>query len=300
MQIDHLTLFLHIVDSGSLSAAARLCHLSQPAASRNLRILEEGLGVPLFERQGRGLVLTPAGRALVPQARAILAGVRDAARAVGKAAERGYYDLRVGAVDSIASWIVPRQVAPMRARFPELQWKLRTARSAQLLDLVGTGELDIALVAWSGPPPGDRVVRLGPYHMEFFGRSDLFPALTEVSEPSGLDGFPIVEIASLPGQPTRIVEDAPTWAVANSLASVKSLVLAGFGVGAMLRFMLSDAEAATLTSANLPADPDCAVFAVCGPERNDPRAREVEATLLAGLARELGADGRPSGLDALS
>ena len=123
--------------------------------------------------------------------------------------------------------------------------------------------------------------------MEFFGRIDLVPGLADVVDPDGLLAFPIVEIASLPGQPTRIVEDAPTWAVANSLASVKALVLAGFGVGAMLRFMLSDAEAATLTSANLPADPDCAVFAVCGPERADPRARDVEASLLAGLRGEL-------------
>ncbi len=290
MQLDHLTLFLHIVDSGSLSAAARLSHLSQPAASRNLKVLEEGLGTALFERRGRGLVLTSAGRALVPRARAVLDGVQAASQAVSEARERGYYDLRVGAVDSIASWIVPRLVAPMRERFPELQWKLRTARSAVLLEKVAAGELDIACVASAGPPPGERVFRLGAYHMEFFGRADLYPALGEVVDPAGLDRFPIVEIASLPGQPTRIVEDAPTWAVAHSLASVKALVLAGFGVGAMLRFMLEPDEAARLQTASLPVDADCGAYAVCGPERADLRARAIEKALVDGLRDALGGD----------
>jgi len=72
MNLDRLRLFLQIVDSGSMSAAARAVHLTQPALSRTLRLLEQEVGVALFERRGRALVLTAGGRALVPRARALL------------------------------------------------------------------------------------------------------------------------------------------------------------------------------------------------------------------------------------
>jgi len=60
MNLDRLRLFLQIVDSGSMSAAARAVHLTQPALSRTLRLLEDEVGVALFERRGRALVLDMA------------------------------------------------------------------------------------------------------------------------------------------------------------------------------------------------------------------------------------------------
>src|SRR5690606_30676702 len=96
MDTDRLHLFVEIVTTGSLSAAARTVHLSQPAASRSLKALESELGVDLFERCGRRLVLAPAGRALLPRARALLHDLRDATRAVEEVAERGYHDVRIG------------------------------------------------------------------------------------------------------------------------------------------------------------------------------------------------------------
>src|SRR5262245_50788916 len=101
MNLERLELFLKIVDTGSVSAAGREAHLTQPAVSRNLKLLEEEIGADLFDRNGRGLLLTPAGRALVPCARQL---VREAERAklqVRRAAERASFDLRIGAVDSI-------------------------------------------------------------------------------------------------------------------------------------------------------------------------------------------------------
>ena len=96
MNLERLRLFLQIVDSGSMSAAARAVHLTQPALSRTLKLLEEDMGVALFTRRGRALVLTPGGRALVPRGRALLADSDRVAREVGRSAERAYFDLRLG------------------------------------------------------------------------------------------------------------------------------------------------------------------------------------------------------------
>lgn len=254
--------------------------------------MEEELGAPLFDRIGRGLVLTAAGRALVPRARDLLEGVLAATLDVSKAAKRGYYDVRIDAVDSVASYLVPPLVRPLREAFPELLLKLRTGRSAQLLPQVQAGQLDLAFVAWSGPPPGERVFRMGPYRLQFFGRRDTFADLAAVRRDDELKRFPIVEIEALPGQPTLIAEDAPTFAVAHSLASVKALVLAGFGIGAMLPFMLDDHESGQLVCADLPHDPNCSVYAVAGPLRSDPHAAVLESAILAAMRRQLEA-GQP-------
>ena len=288
MELDHLQQFLHVVDSGSVSGASKLAHLTQPAVSRNLKLLEDSVGAPLFERQGRGLVLTPAGRALVPRARAVLADVAAATRTVRRAAERGYADLRFGAVDSVASYLVPKLLAPVRAEFPELHWKLRTARSAALLEQIDQGALDFAVVASSGPPKAERYFRLAGYGLQFFGRADRFGTLAQVQHDDGLRQFPIVEIEALPGQPSMLDAEAPAYAIAHSLASVKALVLAGFGIGAMLGFMLEPHERVQLVHADLPLDPHCALWAICGPERSQGRARELEQLLVAELGRLAG------------
>lgn len=285
LELDHLKLFLHVVDTGTVSGASKVAHLTQPAVSRALKVLEDDIGAALFERQGRGVVLTAAGRALVPRARAVLQGVEAATRTVRQVAERGYSDLRLGAVDSVASYLVPRVFGPLQGRFPELQCKLRTARSAALLEQVAQGTIDAAVIAWSGPPKVERSARIAPYRLQFFGLADRFPTLADVRTDDGLKAFPIVEIESLPGQPTMIDGDAPSWAVAHSLASVKALVLAGFGIGAMLEFMLDPAERARLVCAELPHDPECALWAVLAPERVDPRAHQLEAALLEELRR---------------
>src|SRR5262245_39462356 len=152
MDLERLSHFLRIVEAGSLSAAAHRVHLTQPALSRNLRLLEEELGTPLFLRQGRGLVLTAAGRALVPRARVLLDEADAVARDVGRTAERDYHDLRLGAVDSVATYLLPGVLTRLQEAFPRLAVKLVVGRTASLLDRLRGGALDLAVVAHSGPP----------------------------------------------------------------------------------------------------------------------------------------------------
>ncbi|MCA9520414.1 MAG: LysR family transcriptional regulator [Myxococcales bacterium] len=289
MNYDRLALFLHIVDTGSVTAAARRAHLTQPAVTRNLKALESDLDLQLFERRGRGLVLTPAGRSLVPEARELLERTDRIKRRIARTAERGYFDLRLGTVDSVATYLLPELVAPLRERFRGLGLKLFTARTASLLEQIETERLDLAIVASSGAPEG-RATRICSYDLQFWGRRDLYPTLTDVVDERDLSAFPIVQIEAGPGQPTLISDDAHSFAIANSLASVKSLVLAGFGVGALLNFMINPNERETLVHAAVPHDPECALYLLAAkhwePRRHDAITQTIVESLTRGPARE--------------
>lgn len=287
MNLDRLTVFVKIVEAGTMSAAAGLVHLTQPALSRNLKLLEEELGAELFERRGRGLVLTAAGRALLPRARALLAQASTVAKEVERVVGRRYFDVRIGTVDSVATFLFPDVVDPLRGAWPELGIKFATGRTADLLRRVSADELDLVIVAWSGEPPVARATPVGPYDLRFWGRADRFPELGSATTEAELARFPIVQLESLAGQPTMIPDDAHTWALANSLASVKALVLAGFGVGALLGFMLGPEERRRLVVSRVVHDPDCRLWVCASPHWVSAAELAIEASLTSALTQAL-------------
>src|SRR5215831_9043813 len=83
MDLDQVEAFVAIVRRGGFTRASSILHLSQPAISRRVHLLEQALGAPLFERMPSGAVLTDAGRAFLPHAEALLASMRDGIDAVG-------------------------------------------------------------------------------------------------------------------------------------------------------------------------------------------------------------------------
>jgi DNA-binding transcriptional LysR family regulator len=80
MSLDQLRYFVAVADTGTVHAAARWLHVSQPPVSRQIRALEDELGVDLFARGPRGMRLLPAGQVLLERARQILAALDDAVR----------------------------------------------------------------------------------------------------------------------------------------------------------------------------------------------------------------------------
>ncbi|SNS17713.1 LysR family transcriptional regulator [Tropicimonas sediminicola] len=158
--------FLAVADTGSLSGAARELGLSQPTLGRQIRTLEEALGVTLFTRQPRGLALTEAGQALVPPARAM----REAAQGFALTAA-GRVDViagtvRVAASDVVALHVLPEILAGIRRAEPEIEIEiLPSDRSANLL----FREADIALRMYR-PDQLDMVTRhLGDVPLGLYG-----------------------------------------------------------------------------------------------------------------------------------
>lgn len=139
---NRLRAFLATVDAGSLSAAARLLGLTQPTLGRQVTALEQELGAVLFERSGRGLVLTPTGRELLEQVRPMAdAAARLALVAAGRSqAIEG--TVRITATEAYAAHVLPPVIAKLRAQHPGMRVEIMaTNRNADLL----RREADIAI-----------------------------------------------------------------------------------------------------------------------------------------------------------
>jgi LysR family transcriptional regulator of abg operon len=124
MKLNQFRDVVAIAERGSLRAAARHLQLAQPALTRSVQELERELGAPLFERRARGMVLTPMGRAFVRRASAVLTEVR---RARDEAEQlHGGTAGEVVAGLSLAAHIalLPKALAPFRARYPHVQLHL--------------------------------------------------------------------------------------------------------------------------------------------------------------------------------
>jgi DNA-binding transcriptional LysR family regulator len=287
MNLERLQLFLKIVDTGSVSAAGRESHVTQPAVSRSLKLLEEDIGAPLFDRQGRGLLLTAAGRALIPRAREILRDTERAREQAQRAAKEGYFDLRIGAVDSIGTHILPACLPALLRAHADLKIKLWMGRTQNLLERVERGSLDVAIIAYSGPP-SERATRVGSYGLKYYGLAERFPTLPTLTSELELRALPLVEMEALPGQPSNIRDDADAFAIAQNLSAVKALVLAGLGVGQLLPFMLSAEERAQLVCPEqLQHDPDCGVYFVRSYRELSEQETGVQELLIAALRARL-------------
>ena len=153
MELDHVEAFVAIVRRGGFTRAASVLHLSQPAISRRVHLLEGELGAPLFERIRAGVVLTDAGRAFLPHAEALLASMRDGIDAVGalRGSHRGAVTLAL--VGTLASTTLTEQLRRFREVHPAVELRLRTALSSEVSDLVRRGDATLGLRYGIDPHP---------------------------------------------------------------------------------------------------------------------------------------------------
>lgn len=146
MKLAQIRQFVVLAEEGSFHRAASVLNMAQPPLSVGIRKLEEDLGVPLFVRGARGVRLTPAGEASLSHARQVLFQVDEMRKAVRQSAigERGR--LQVGFVASATLALLPRILIAFRARYPDVDLKLEEARSAELLEDVEQGRIDVAII----------------------------------------------------------------------------------------------------------------------------------------------------------
>jgi len=150
-----------VADQGSFSKAAESCHVTQPTLSAAIKEVEGMLGVQLIEREARGASLTPAGEAAVERARTILSDAADLVSAARQAGAPLSGPFRLGAIPTIAPFLLPRTLKALRKAHPGLKLYLREDQTERLLDGLKTRTLDAALIALPWDAAGIETMDLG-------------------------------------------------------------------------------------------------------------------------------------------
>jgi len=136
-----------VAEALSFRKAAQLCHVSQPSLSAQIAQLERALGAPIFERNRRRVLLTPAGQALVEHARVVLREADALADVAARAGDPLSGTMRAGILPTIASYLLPAVSGPLRRAYPRLALLWIEDKTATLAKGLHTGTLDAALVA---------------------------------------------------------------------------------------------------------------------------------------------------------
>jgi len=136
-----------VASTRSFRGAATLCHVSQPSLSSQIAQVESALGVSLFERDRRGVLLTPAGSSLVERARALLRDADDLVSTSQQFADPLAGTLRIGLIPTISPYLLPDAAPVLRKQFPRLSLVYREEKTSVLVDKLEQGELDAAVLA---------------------------------------------------------------------------------------------------------------------------------------------------------
>jgi DNA-binding transcriptional LysR family regulator len=149
MTPDQLLTFAAVADAGNISRAALALHLSQPAVSGQLRMLQDWFGEPLYHRQGHGIVLTAAGERLAEQARQLRQIYRRAQSMRDSWRELEAGSLRLGASTTPASYLLPGLVAEFHRRYPAVSLNLSDGNTQQIVERMPG--LDMAFIEGDVP-----------------------------------------------------------------------------------------------------------------------------------------------------
>ncbi|KOV60558.1 LysR family transcriptional regulator [Streptomyces sp. MMG1121] len=138
--------FVVLAEEQHFGRAAERLAMTQPPLSQAIQRLERGLGAALFDRIGRGVRLTPAGSAFAEDARRLLEAQAAAVERARRIARGHEGELRIGFISSLGYGFLPRLLRRTHAELPGLRLHLSQHPSAELVDMVHTGALDLALV----------------------------------------------------------------------------------------------------------------------------------------------------------
>jgi len=170
MKLSSLTLrdleyLVAVANHRHFGKAAEACHVSQPALSAQIRKIETCLGVQLFERSNRNVVITEAGQEVSRQARVVLEEAEKIAGFAQKRKEPLSGLLRLGAITTLGPYLMPHLLGPMRKRFPKIELLVTEGLTDELITDLRAGALDAVLAARTFDKDG---LRLKPLFHEPF------------------------------------------------------------------------------------------------------------------------------------
>lgn len=246
MDINALQAFTEVADEGSFSRAAEALFLTQPAVSKRIGVLESELHARLFDRIGRRVQLTEAGRALLPHARRILREVKESRQSVAALGGRIAGRLTVGTSHHIGLHRIPAVLRKFNAGFPDVELDLHFMDSEQACQAVEQGNLELAVVTLPNEPSNVLLTSVvWPDPMDIVARHDAplgriaQPTLADLADyPAVLMGSGtftrrVLEVALRPHQ-LRLRVALET----NYLEIIKMLVSVGIGWSALPRTMI--------------------------------------------------------------
>ncbi|VVD79526.1 LysR substrate-binding domain-containing protein [Pandoraea anhela] len=287
MRITQLRSFHAVARHGSVTRAAQALHVSQPTMTTQIRALEDSYGVELFYRHGRGLTLTPTGKALYAVSLRIFS---DEAEALGLLKEHGGLrtgELRLGAVGPHHAMEI---VAAFQPRYPGIRISMRPGNSEEMIEGLLAYRTDVAVLAryhddvrlHAVPYRTHPVVLLVPRTHRFARHRSVRLA--------ALDGEPM--LMREPGSTTRhaletAMQDAgvsPTVAIEiGSREAIREAVILGLGIAAVsAREHTPDARLATVAIGD--ARVETTTVVVCLAQRRESRAIAAFMDVVAELA----------------
>lgn len=146
-----LLAFKTLANTGSFTQAAKQLNLTQSAVSHSVKALEESLGCSLISRLGRKIHLTQAGETFLSSAERMIRQMRSVRQEIDSLGKWGTGRMRIGAGTTACQYILPTLIREFRQTFPDCQLSVMTGDAKELLDLLRTNEIDVALTLI---PPG--------------------------------------------------------------------------------------------------------------------------------------------------
>jgi LysR family transcriptional regulator, hydrogen peroxide-inducible genes activator len=147
MEFHQLRYVCAIADTGSFSRAAERCQIAQPSLSQQVLKLEKDLGAKLFDRLGRSVRLTEAGRAFLPYARSILSQRETARSSVADKCADVRGSVAVGVIPTIAPYLMPRYTATFTKKYPEAKLRIVEETTPILVESLRDLSIDLAILA---------------------------------------------------------------------------------------------------------------------------------------------------------
>ena len=236
-----LRVFRVVAENLSFSKAAEELHLSQPAITSQIRTLEEGIGISLFDRVGRNTTLTAAGSALLPYARQIEALTNEALAALASFGVQQGVEVYVGASHTVGVYLLPKLLPKLVAEWPKVRIHVIIGSSTEVLSALANHQIAIGLIEAPAHRPDLKIERfmsdelcliLSPRHR--WAKKSCLKAAEIVQEPillrevgSGMRRFveDFLEANGVLSQQLHTTIDL------NSTEAIISAVEQGLGVG---------------------------------------------------------------------
>lgn len=172
MELRQLRYFVAIVDHGSMSRAAGVLHIAQPALTQQIRQLEEELGAQLLHRSAQGVLCTDAGKTFYEHAQAILKQVSDARSAVAQSTSKPSGTVALGIPQSVSGALALPLLTAIRNSYPEITLQLTEELSGNLIDQLKSGRINLAVLFDDGQLTAFATTALVEEEMMFITRTD--------------------------------------------------------------------------------------------------------------------------------